>query len=201
MKAHRLLRVVVLSVAVALAACTGGSGSSGFDLVENIVINQALDELRCVEHAGLTICPTDSPSSPDLPAPLDMRVDTVLGENTTVECPALNGDGLCGVTFLLAPQGFPPNAEFRIAVRTQPPDDPWEVLPEPTPVGSTDPAVFDLVIPVDISSIDPAGDLTIQVAVLVFFEGTDLMAGGIAQLADTGADLVFVTSELTVLSE
>lgn len=46
-----------------LSACAGGSGSSGFDNFpnsENAAIQAALDEQRCVEFQGLSICPADT---------------------------------------------------------------------------------------------------------------------------------------------
>lgn len=49
-----------------LSACAGGSGSSGFDNFpnsENAAIQTALDEQRCVEFQGLSICPADTNQS------------------------------------------------------------------------------------------------------------------------------------------
>jgi hypothetical protein len=54
-------RLIVGSLLI-LLGCAGGSGSSGFDLAENGAIMQALDEERCVESDGLTICPADGAS-------------------------------------------------------------------------------------------------------------------------------------------
>jgi hypothetical protein len=52
-----------------LLGCAGGSGSSGFDVVENAAIDQALDEQRCIESGGLVICPADTavPAATDTP--------------------------------------------------------------------------------------------------------------------------------------
>ena len=44
----------------ALVGCAGGSGSSGFDAIENAAIDQALDEQRCVDSGGLVICPAET---------------------------------------------------------------------------------------------------------------------------------------------
>jgi hypothetical protein len=49
---------------VVLLGCAGGSGSSGFDLAENGAIMQAIDEERCVESDGLTICPANGATAP-----------------------------------------------------------------------------------------------------------------------------------------
>ena len=51
---------LVLLCLTALFACAGGSGSSGFDVVENAAIDQALDEQHCVDSGGLVICPADT---------------------------------------------------------------------------------------------------------------------------------------------
>jgi hypothetical protein len=54
-----------------VAACAGGSGSSGFDIhSENAAIEAALTEQRCVQHESLTICPAAEAGtvpSPTLP--------------------------------------------------------------------------------------------------------------------------------------
>jgi hypothetical protein len=49
---------IVAFCAVLLTGCTGGSGSSGFDIVaaENAAIDDALDTGSCVVERGLTIC-------------------------------------------------------------------------------------------------------------------------------------------------
>ncbi len=48
-----------------LAACAGGSGSSGFDIQsENAAIQQALSAQRCVQHESLIICPAAEPGTP-----------------------------------------------------------------------------------------------------------------------------------------
>jgi hypothetical protein len=57
--------VFALVLALLSFSCAGGSGSSGFDLAENEAINMALDEQRCVESEGLTICPAAMPTQPN----------------------------------------------------------------------------------------------------------------------------------------
>jgi len=61
MQARRYLWLILLLAFVAVA-CTGGSGSSGFDAFpssENAAIDQALTEQRCVDFEGLSVCPAD----------------------------------------------------------------------------------------------------------------------------------------------
>ena len=55
----------VVCLAVFLG-CAGGSGSSGFDVVENAAIDQAIDEQRCVDNDGLVICPADTENGVDM---------------------------------------------------------------------------------------------------------------------------------------
>lgn len=55
-------------LALLLAGCAGGSGSSGFDIAaENMAIQDALDSNQCEIFEGLTICPAASP--PPRPTP------------------------------------------------------------------------------------------------------------------------------------
>jgi hypothetical protein len=61
--------LAALLCAVLLAACAGGSGSSGFDLAlkkENEAIDRALATSGCETNAGLTIC-ASSGSAPAAP--------------------------------------------------------------------------------------------------------------------------------------
>ncbi len=67
MQARQYLSTFIVLLAAALAACSGGSGSSGFDAfpsTENAAITQALAEQRCVKHGTLTICPADETGAP-----------------------------------------------------------------------------------------------------------------------------------------
>jgi len=53
-----------------LAACAGGSGSSGFDIrSENSAIEQALAEQRCVQRESLSICPAAEVTESPAPTP------------------------------------------------------------------------------------------------------------------------------------
>ena len=70
MNARRYLWLTPILLAWVLAAC-GGSGSSGFDFAENVAIDDALGQERCVDFEGLMICPADSGTPPvaDSPTP------------------------------------------------------------------------------------------------------------------------------------
>jgi hypothetical protein len=78
MSAAAWLAVLCLT---ALVGCAGGSGSSGFDAIENAAIDQALDEQRCVESGGLVICPADTAVS--APTPLATATPTPTASPTT----------------------------------------------------------------------------------------------------------------------
>jgi len=73
-----LAHALMLACGALLAACAGGSGSSGFDVAaENAAINRALQSQGCEVIQGLTICASGSPtptpastatSTPGIPA-------------------------------------------------------------------------------------------------------------------------------------
>lgn len=75
MQVRRYLWVGWLFLGAFLAACSGGSGSSGFDSFpqsENSAIQQALAEQQCVMFEALSICPADTlptvqPTAPPTP--------------------------------------------------------------------------------------------------------------------------------------
>jgi hypothetical protein len=63
MQLRRHLWLMWFFLGLSLAACAGGSGSSGFDNFpssENAAIQTALDDQRCVSFHRLNICPADT---------------------------------------------------------------------------------------------------------------------------------------------
>lgn len=77
-----------------LFGCAGGSGSSGFDVVENAAIDQALDEQRCVDSGGLVICPADTApgvATPPSAAPTPRFTATPTVEPTATATPTREG--------------------------------------------------------------------------------------------------------------
>ncbi len=251
MHAQRLVWAIATVFALALTACAGGSGSSGFIMSESAAINQALEEQRCVERDGLTICPADAggpplvPTSESTPTPTftptatpdvdispgpsatvtptaaashtrtftptpsgepEMRVDTTFaaipaGEFARADCAAAAMDGFCGLPFGFTPQGFPVSAAFRVAVRTEPPDGPWQILAEPIASGSVGMPSFEVLIAVEASADTSGPAVVIQIAILVFLQEPDLLPLEVRQLADTGADFAFVLPEIGVQPE
>jgi hypothetical protein len=60
MNVQRYLWLMAVALMGMLAGCLGGSGSSGFDITEDVAIQEALDEQACQDFDGLLICPAES---------------------------------------------------------------------------------------------------------------------------------------------
>ncbi len=192
MCARRYLRFPWLLVGLALAACAGGSGSSGFD--ENAAIQQALDTQSCVRRLGLDICPTDQPPAAT-PQP---RVDTGgIDHSGSIACLPSPGSATCAFTLPFAPQGFPTNAVFRVAVRTDT-SGLWTIGGELPPEGTPAAPTFDAPVSLAAPPGAAGNGVAVQLAVLVFLDPAAAVSGDFDQLAATHADDAFVTSELTV---
>lgn len=130
-----------------------------------------------------TPTPTEIPSSPN--------VGTNLGDSNAVPCQA--GAEGCVLDFQFRPENIDPAATFWIAVRTIIPPGEWRIFPDPTRTGSTDAPAFEQPVEVDFS--DP--EATYQIAVLVFYLPPGDPPETVERLGETGADLAFVTQELT----
>ena len=88
MQVRRYVWVLWLFMGSLLAACAGGSGSSGFDdfpNAENAAINQALSQQSCVDFHGLSICPADT--APLTVSPTPTSVPSTTPTNVTVTPP------------------------------------------------------------------------------------------------------------------
>jgi hypothetical protein len=192
MGARRHLWLIVILLAFALAACSGGSGSSGFDAFpsENAAIRQAVDEQRCIEHEGLTICA----AGPSITPAEGVRIDTGLGDATSVTCVQEAADAPCSFTLPFAPQGFPPDAVFRVAVREDARGR-WTIGPDLVLGGMPS---LDAPVSVEATPRAPTAAIPIQIAVLVFIEPPGVLPGEVDALADSGADFAFVTPEFSL---
>lgn len=185
---------------LALSACAGGSGSSGFDITplsEDAAIVQALDAQDCVAYTSLQVCPLGPlPAHVDEPAPA--FIDAELGRATMIQCTPDAGSSTCSFVFPFVPEGFPPTAVFRIAVRSTDPPGAWRIgAVPPLPSAPSHPQVD---APVTIDALPngvPAG-ATVQVAVLVFLTPPERVPVEVAELTETGADFAFVTHDLLV---
>jgi hypothetical protein len=182
-----------------LAACAGGSGSSGFDIVsgsENAAIQRALAEHRCITRQGLTICPAnETPLPTSTPQP---GVDTgTLDPNgtTCVEAPS----NTCSFALPFAPQGLPVSAIFRAAVREDA-GGRWRIGEALPSSGTPSAPTFDA--PVTVAAPPTGqGTATVQIAILAFLAPAASVPDTVDQLADSGADFAFVTPEVVLRPE
>ena len=218
---HPLGLTWLLSVLV-LAACAGGSGSSGFDnspSAENAAISQALDQQRCVQRPALIICPADQETPSPLPTPTapgaatgtpvasptptvheptvtpQPRVDTGgIDQSGGVDCAPSPVDNTCRFTLPFAPQGFPLTAMVRIAVRTDETGR-WTISSAGPPNGPLAMPSFDA--PVAVGQAVGTG-VPVQIAILVFLDFPAAIPAEVTELAESGADYAFVTPEISV---
>jgi hypothetical protein len=220
MRALSTVRLLALSSIAVLSACglggaDGGRGSSGFDFRENAIIDRVLRSQVCVNGRWLTFCPADQrhvdaatpTAAPTAPTPtipsgptatatpeVTMRVDTQVAAGASVVCTRDRDGAPCALTFSFAGIGFPHGAVFRVASRLRTPDSAWQ-LAAPPAAAPGDPPLFDTVIRLQI----PAGATPrVQFAVLVFLTAPTNPAEHFESLAQSGADLAFVTGDLVL---
>lgn len=195
MSPKRTLVSLASLLAVTLAACLGGSGSSGFDVTaafENERIDQAVSSRECVSLEGTLVCPTDretgaAPGTPDaLP-----NVDSGFGEGSSPACVPAGAD-TCTLPVSFAPTGLPADAVYAVAVRGVAPPGGWlliaaeDVYIRPGPV-------IEAVVPL------PAETQVAQVALLAFLDGDRApRSGPLDTLTGTGAADIFVTQPFSV---
>jgi hypothetical protein len=185
-------RTSIVILSLGLAACSG-SGSSGFDIrSEAAAIEQALARQTCVTYNAVDYCPADATRAQD-----SGRIDTNLSDATDVACMP-NADGTCKVSVTFAPEGFSPETVYLVASRTDA-DAPWVIAPPPVSSGSPEAPNFEGMVGLDpATAVSPDG--TVQVAVLVFLVPPADVPASVAELANTGADFVFVTPAQGVLT-
>jgi hypothetical protein len=133
-----------------------------------------------------------------------MRISLGLDPRAPISC--VRTGPTCSFSLSFAPEGFPPDASYRIAARGLEPEGTWSLGPSPETDGPLHAPSFVTVVSVDVSSTDfnalPEETVVpIQLAVLVFFEPTEELPAEVQELAETGADFAFVTPalQLTVL--
>ena len=201
----RVQREAWCSILLAVLVGCGGSGSSGFDpFVEGRLIQQALDEQRCVRGDDtLTICPSGATvrdPSGGLPSPSDIRVSASVARADFVDCSGSGEVAACSVTVEVEVEGLEPGAQVRIATRLVPDGQHWSVG-APLAVAASDegPAML---APV---TVGLAGDANatgsaegVQVAVLVFGSAPVAIAGEVEELGETGASYAFVLAPVPV---
>jgi len=198
---------LALALALLVAACAGGSGSSGFGAAQQLE-NEAIDDAvasrgcRAVSDDGLTICAADGadngPGATPRPTP-GMEgagsVDTNLDGSGDITCALVPAAGRCIVRMMFAPLGFPSDADFRVAVRDRDPDGPWRLAAPPDANGTPNNPSFDVEVVIDGAGVEASGTV-IQMAVLVFLAPPGPLPEVVATLGATGADFAFVTTPL-----
>lgn len=211
----RLLALVSIGVlsACGLGGIDGGRGSSGFDFRENAIIDRVLRSQVCVNGRWLTFCPADQRTLPDVTPTavptaatptgptatatpdVSMRIDTQVAAGASVVCTRARDGAPCELTFSFGGIGFPEGAIFRVATRQRTPDTAWVLAAPPTVDPSSDPPVFDTVIRLQL----PAGATPrVQFAVLVFLAAPADPVEHFESLAQSGADLAFVTGDFVL---
>jgi hypothetical protein len=144
-------------------------------------------------HVARTPTPTASPTP--LASP---RIDTGVDTAAPIPCAPLDSTAACTLLVPFAPQGFGPEAVFRVAVRSLEPGAQWVIGPQPIAMGSPNAPNFDSAVAVEISPRMPSAEVAVQIAILVFRQPVDMLPAEVAELADSGADFAFVTTTVTL---
>jgi hypothetical protein len=191
--------VTAFLLAFLISSCAGGSGSSGFDIspsAENDAINQALVSRECVPGEELTVCPANQ-TSLDVPAPgfptgpANVDVSTIVDPEGATLC-GNTPTGDCRIMVTVNVSGLPPDSAYQVAGRSATPLTPWVIDDEATVLTGNGVTTFTATVAV------PSTSLSLQVAVLVFIERSGTATGEIRTLTETGADLAFVTTPVTI---
>ena len=197
MHARRTVWLIILLLALlplGLAACAGGSGSSGFEPVsEDAAITQALTTQACVRSDALTVCPADVAGPPKAPGSIETGVDQSRPVSCTLET-ATN----CNLIVPFMPEGFGPDAVFRVAVRNVDPNGKWRISAAPIPNGTPGAPDFDGAVGVDRPPDTQSTAGHVQLAILVFLHTPPTSFQPVDTLSETGAEFVYVTTQLTL---
>jgi len=150
------------------------------------------------------VTPTPTPSLPTAPPPAGSptptgtpHIDAGVDTTSPIPCAALDTSSVCSLLVPFAPQGFGPDAVFRVAVRSLEPNARWMIGAEPIPVGTASAPNFDATVAVQTSVHTPSAGVAVQIAILVFHPGA-MIPAEVDELAESGADFAFVTTTLTV---
>jgi hypothetical protein len=198
MQLRTTICVWLLAAALMLVACTGGSGSSGFDIsasAENAAITAALQDEQCVASGRLTICPADAsePLRPPGAEPTaeSVGVDTGLAFQDALRCTSVAVDGPCSFEVFLSVTGFPSEAAMQLAWRGPEAGAAWRLGSDAERLNALGPSVEVV--------LDAAADVELEVAVLIFLDGAGAAPGTVRTLAEAGADFAFVTPKVPLL--
>lgn len=128
-------------------------------------------------HASRTPTPTPIPPQP--------AVDINLAPGEAIPCQQDGPAGACSFVLSYDTRGVPDDAAYRVALRPRNPDGRWRILP------ATDGGAVVAV---------PSASPQYQIAVLVFLDAPTFVPDEVELLAESGADLAFVTPVLSVES-
>lgn len=146
--------------------------------------------------ASATNSPTPTPTATNTPG---MKITFFADASPTLSCTALDPTA-CRFTISFLAQGFPPDAMFRAAARSVDPTGPWTIGP---PAAATGPQPSNsLVAAVTVSGVSsaPAQARQVQIVVLVYLQPPDLVPDQVELLGESGANLAYVASPLTVIA-
>ena len=186
---RRALLAAQLLTALVLGGC-GGRGSSGFDIApasEAEALARAM-EGSCVEFEATTYCGSGVPVTVD---GATARVE-IADPGAPLPCARLPGDAGCATSVGFSPDGFAEETAYRVA-HAETIEGPWTLAPNGDPHGG------DVVVTLPDGSAGPS-PRPLVVAVLVYLG--DLPADLPQQaprLSDFGADVAYVSAELTVV--
>ncbi len=207
---NKWCRMIALVWVLGLAACGGGSGSTGLINSENALIDHVRQTGTCAESKGAAFCATNSANAT---APGGQRAEVVGGTPTPLasSTPAPTGGGLSPTpapsgggeptpssssvstpgaspspmprTARVIVEGFGPGAACCVAARAKGSDGSWQVGPLVTVDGGTDPHTF--FIPFNVA--EPSE------AVLLCFESVPTeLPTEVEELTTTNPTVVFV---------
>ena len=112
-------------------------------------------------------------------------------------------DGLCNLRVSFIAEGFPQDAEYRVAIRlvdpvNLEPDDFWLISEPPVPDASMGMPMYDA-SGYALSGAEAAeGTVLVQVAVLIFQDPLGPIPEETPLLGEAGADYAFVTTEMAI---
>lgn len=185
-----------LTLLVTLLAACNGSGSSGFDRVrpssENAAIQQVIDAQECMKSADLQICFLPAMAPNPAPPPLQMHVELLSDVSALVaDCSDFSSaEPDCQFPLLFLAENFPSDATFLVAVRIADPLGVWRIGPDRASPHFSNELELTAVVHGNFLGGD---SVPIDMAILAFLgQSPPSFPATLSELADTGADLVFV---------
>jgi len=186
--------MALLTFVWSVAGC-GGSGSSGFDvsqLSESATIARAIDTGECVDFNAKAYCA----SGAEAKTPVLQGAAVIIQEpSSPLECDGHKTNDQCTASLEFATVGFEKPSSFLAAVSDSE-KGPWTLVPLTVSEDVTAPRTVSITVPAS-PAAPPAHVIA---AVLVYVDRVpDGLPQTSAQLADFGADLMYVSSRLKIV--